>query len=221
MRQGHPSPTGPFGPPTTSYDAAMQTYRWLRLRCADRTWDDALERRRGGASLAGTWGVFSGLFGIGSDELVVVEAGDRSDGAWTEAGFSVVESYDFAPTVRPTRFEPCTRPGLYVHRFFSVATADVDEIARLSEEAWTTFEDTDDYDAQPQALFAEADRSRPDGRMLLITWYDGLESWQTSRAPAPQAAENFRRRRALTTGTIAFATRLVEGVAGQDPAVEG
>jgi hypothetical protein len=44
--------------------------------------------------------------------------------------------------------------------------------------------------------------------MLLVTWYDGLESWQTSRAPDPAAVENFKRRRALTDGTVALATRL-------------
>jgi hypothetical protein len=45
--------------------------------------------------------------------------------------------------------------------------------------------------------------------MLLLTWYDGLGSWQTSRQPAPDARENFRRRHALTAGTIAYATRLL------------
>lgn len=47
--------------------------------------------------------------------------------------------------------------------------------------------------------------------MLLCTWYDGLNSWQRSRTPAPEATENFRRRHALTSGTIAFATRLLDG----------
>ena len=82
-------------------------------------------------------------------------------------------------------------------------------IAALSKEAWTTFEDTDDYRAEPQALFCQRDRSQKEGRMLLLTWYDGLESWQTSRQPAPAATQNFRRRHQLTRGTIAYATRLL------------
>ena len=45
--------------------------------------------------------------------------------------------------------------------------------------------------------------------MLLVTWYDGFDSWQNSRNPDPAARENFRRRHALTTGTIAYATRLL------------
>jgi len=42
-----------------------------------------------------------------------------------------------------------------------------------------------------------------------LTWYDGLNSWQASRQPAPEAAQNFRRRAQLTLGTVAYATRLV------------
>jgi hypothetical protein len=45
--------------------------------------------------------------------------------------------------------------------------------------------------------------------MLLVTWYDGFDSWQTSRQPTAEATDNFRRRRALTQSTIAYATRLV------------
>jgi hypothetical protein len=45
--------------------------------------------------------------------------------------------------------------------------------------------------------------------MLLCTWYDGFASWETSRAPAAAARENFRRRHALTASTWAIATRLV------------
>ncbi len=95
-------------------------------------------------------------------------------------------------------------------RFFDVRNADVEEIAALSNEAWITFEDTDAYAAEPQALFCQADRSEERGVMLLLTWYDGLVSWQTSRKPAPESRENFQRRHALTAGTIAYATRLVE-----------
>lgn len=190
----------------------METYQWLRIRAQGRGWTEAHERLTG-SDLGGhqVWGVFSGLFGIGSNELLMVLHGDgrpRTD-VIASAGFEIVDSHVFLPTVRPVAFEPRGRPGLYVFRFFDVAHHDVDEIARLSNEAWTTFESADSYAAEPQALFAQADRSTEDGVMLLVTWYDGLESWQTSRAPAPAALENFRRRRELTQGTIAYATQLV------------
>ena len=45
-----------------------------------------------------------------------------------------------------------------------------------------------------------------EGRMLLVTWYDGLESWQRSRQFPPEARDNFLRRRELTGGTLALAT---------------
>ena len=127
-----------------------------------------------------------------------------------EAGFQVVEQHALVPTVRPTSFAPLTRPGLYVFRFFDVRNGDIEEIAALSQEAWTSFEATDAYAAEPQALFCQADRSDERGVMLLLTWYDGLASWQASRRPPPAARENFQRRHMLTAGTIAYATRLVE-----------
>ncbi|MEM7275639.1 MAG: hypothetical protein AAF547_21365 [Actinomycetota bacterium] len=192
----------------------MPTYHWLRVKAEGRTWTDAHPRLAEHLPAdVGVWGAFSGLFGIGSNELILVlhteDPVSTPAPAVTAAGFEIVESRRLAPTVRPVRFEPLTRSGLYVFRLFFIATADIDEIARLSDEAWTTFEHADDYDAQPQGLFAPADRNGPDDTMVLLTWYSGLDAWQTSRQPAPEAAERFRRRRQLTTGTIAYATRLV------------
>ncbi len=190
----------------------MTTYHWLRVRAAGRDWTDSFARfRERDPQGAEIWGAFYGLFGIGSNELVLVlhTEGGAPIRAATEAGFEVVESHVLVPTVRPDKFEPLTRPGLYVFRFFDVAHEDVDEIARLSSQAWTSFESTDAYAAQPQGLFGQAGRSDPRGVMVLLTWYDGLDSWQSSRKPTPEATDNFRRRRELTQGTIAYATRLV------------
>ena len=161
------------------------------------------------------WGVWEGLFGVASNELIVVAAarGERPETDFVEAlSGEPVEVRDLlllAPTVRPTGTAPCDRPGLYVFRFFDVPTANVEEVAALSRQAWETFENADQYQSEPQGLFRGADRSVESGRMLLVTWYDGLESWQISRRPAPEAMANFQRRRALTRGTLALATRLV------------
>lgn len=190
----------------------MEIYRWLRIRAAGRSWSDGYARLRASdARGAEIWGAFYGLFGIGSNELVLMVHGDTDDHdeVLIEAGFEVVESLALVPTVRPETFEPLTRPGLYVFRLFDVAHRDVDEIVRLSSEAWSSFENTDAYEARPRGLFAQADRSDPRGVMVLLTWYDGLESWQASRTSSPAATENFRRRHALTGGTLAYATRLV------------
>lgn len=190
----------------------MESYHWLRLSCGDRTWHDAWQRTR--PELEGRhkiWGAFHGLFGLGSNELIVVTYGEDPPPGdkLNAAGFEVTDARPLTPTVRPERFTPLTRPGLYVFRLFDVATVDVEEIARLSKEAWVGFENTDGYTTEPQGLFAPADRATPEGTMVLLTWYAGLESWQTSRGASPEATELFRQRRELTKRTIAYATRLM------------
>lgn len=161
------------------------------------------------------WGVWEGLFGVASNELILIAAaaGERPESAFTDQldgqPLDVLEVRLLNPTVRPDGTAPCETPGLYVFRFFDVDMENVDEVARLSRQAWETFENSDDYRSEPQGLFRPADTSAPMGQMLLVTWYDGLESWQTSRRPAPEAMENFQKRRELTHGTMAIATRLV------------
>jgi hypothetical protein len=196
------------------------TYCYLHLRGRGR---DNADLKSLLAELAGAWrrqtitlwGVWEGLFGVASNELILIAAGG---GERPEADFTgllsgqpleILEVRLLHPTVRPDGTAPCVTPGLYVFRFFDVDTVDMDEVARLSRQAWETFENSDAYQSEPQGLFRPANRSAERGRMLLVTWYDGLESWQTSRRPAPEARENFQRRRALTHGTVAFATRLV------------
>ena len=196
------------------------TYCYLHLRGEGR--DNGLLKtalgevasawRQAGITL---WGAWEGLFGVASNELIVVAAasGERLETDFTgvlgDASVLIRESLLLAPTVRPEGTAPCQTPGLYVFRFFEVATANVAEVAELSRQAWETFENADNYASEPQGLFRPYDQSIDSGRMLLVTWYDGLESWQTSRAPDPAATENFRRRRALTDGTMALATRLI------------
>ena len=189
-------------------------FAFLRLTARQGDWQrlhSSLTRHLAPPSI---WGAFHGLFGVGSNELIVVAVGD--DDA-VDASIETVRRLDvdhvdaliLKPTARPTSAEPLTREGLYVFRFLEVANADVDEIASLSAQAWRTFESPSDYRAQAQGLFCQRDRSDVRGRMLLLTWYDGLNSWQTSRAPPADAAALFQRRRGLTSGTIAYATRLV------------
>lgn len=193
-------------------------FQRLTVRGSDRNWQPLAERIRQESLLAwqdqglAVWGVWYGLFGLASNELYVVLVGEQAVEASSQLpdDSSVADNLILSPTVRPESPEPCTAPGLYVFRTFEVNNSDVDEVATLSKQAWSTFEATDAYRAQPMGLFCEADRSAARGTMLLVTWYDGLGSWQTSRAPAPEARDNFRRRHALTHSTAAVATRLVE-----------
>lgn len=193
-------------------------YQRLTVRGSGSDWQALAERIRQESLLAwqdqgvAVWGVWHGLFGLASNELYVVLVGAQEVDASSQLpdDSRVIDNLVLAPTVRPESSEPCTTPGLYVFRTFAVNNSDVDEVARLSKQAWSTFEATDAYRAQPMGLFCEADRSAARGTMLLVTWYDGLGSWQTSRTPAPEARDSFRRRHALTHATTAVATRLVE-----------
>jgi hypothetical protein len=200
------------------------TFCYTRLTGNERNWQPLYARLCSTAlpSLARAgirqWGAWSGLFGIASNELVLMTSARSRDHAGQlraqlqSLPCTVGELHLLVPTVRPTGTVPLERPGLYVFRFFDIYNADVDEIAALSQEAWTTFETAANYQAQPQGLFCLQDRSDARGIMLLCTWYDGFESWQASREPPPQARANFQRRHQLTLGTNAFATRLIEAI---------
>ena len=196
------------------------TYCFLHLRGEDRNWqplketlDGHVVRRWKDAGIA-PWGIWYGLFGVASNELIVM-AGTESHAGLDDftaplAGLADIQRCELlTDTARPVDTRPCTQPGLYVFRFFEVRNEDVEEIVRLSQEAWKSFENVEDYRAEPQGLFCQRDRTEESGRMLLVTWYDGLASWQTSRLPPDSARDNFRRRHNLTRSTVAMATRLV------------
>jgi hypothetical protein len=162
------------------------------------------------------YGIFFGLFGLASNELYLMamseEDGPISDRRTLLArlivdhNFSIRESYQLGPTVRPAEHTMRTRKGIYVFRWFLIHNRDVDEIVRLSDEAWVSFEG--DFDSQVQGLFAERDRSKEQGKMLLLTWYQDFSAWETSRHPSMEARERFQKRHRMTTETLAVATRL-------------
>jgi hypothetical protein len=198
--------------------ADSYTYFRLRARARDSRalLDQLRTRTQPGWQRSGVrcWGLWQGLFGVASNELLVMAAapGDRPDQdfhAALPADAEVVDTLPLLSTVRPEVIGELPLEGLYVLRFFDVRLADCDQIVALSREAWESFEDTDRYVSRPQGLFRPRDHGDPVGRMLLVTWYDGFDSWEISRAPAPEASDNFRKRHILTSGTIAYATRLL------------
>lgn len=156
------------------------------------------------------FGTFAPLFGLASNELYLVTAAEQPHNpgeALSGTGLDTLESIALVPTVRPVEHTPRNQPGIYVFRWFDVYNKDIDEIARLSNEAWTTFEG--DFNTEVQGLFAEPDRSSERGRMLLITQYKDLAVWEASRQPSAEARENFIRRAQLTIEARPIATRLV------------
>lgn len=215
-------------------DAALRSdmggatgFLWLRIRHdrdnAERLraelaarWEPAMARYG-----AGVWGAFAGHFGVDSrDVLYVINHPRRQQDpvdvltGLLPAGVEAQEALSLLPTLRPVDGQPLTRDGLYVHRFFETQVDHVDEMVRLSGEAWRTFETSDRYSSRPMGLFREAYPPDRRSRLLLVTWYDGFSSWQTSRSFPPEAAENLRLRAELTESTIAMATRLLPRNAG-------
>jgi hypothetical protein len=194
-------------------------YLYLHLRSPDsdrapleRAVDEAA---RGGWRDAGrtVWGAWEGLFGVASNELLVITAEPEdvpAGGVTLPDAVEVLDSLPLAATLRPNAGTRLVRPGLYVFRSFDVRGPDVDEFIELSVRAWEQFENAAAYSAEPQGLFrpSTAEAEAPE-RLLLVTWYDGLGSWEASRHPAPGARKNFAARRALTLATRAVATRLL------------
>lgn len=197
------------------------SYCYLRLRADEGDADTLAGRLRTRVlpswreSGVTCWGMWQGLFGLDSRELLVMAAatGERSLGGLVDTLAGAATALHVLPlvsTVRPQSIEPPRRDGLYVLRFFEVRPADCDVFVALSEEAWQTFERSDRYASRPTGLFRPRALTAPHS-MLLVTWYDGLASWESSRAPAPRARELFQQRRGLTLGTVAYAARLIPG----------
>ena len=162
------------------------------------------------------WGVWAGIFGVASNELIVMTTSEPSgnvssemavDNRWPDC-IRVTSRESLRATVRPKSNESLTRAGLYVFRSFHLDAAHIDRVVALSQQAWLTFETSAEYQSEPVGLFAPTNLT-PDSTMYLLTWYDGLASWSTSRAPHAEAQAHFRERHGLLHSTNAVATRLL------------
>ncbi|MES4792380.1 MAG: hypothetical protein C4321_04775, partial [Chloroflexota bacterium] len=156
------------------------------------------------------WGVFSGLLGLRTDELMLVAACRPGLLTWpTLTDVQPIEEFLGMPTARPLAPTPQETPGIYVFRQFEIAADDVDEFVRLSTEAWESFENDTAYHAEPRALL-RGDSREGTTHTLLVTWYDGLASWERSRQPPAAARANFLARARLARWALPIATRLVQ-----------
>lgn len=190
---------------------------FAHLRAASGGWQ-ALQPRLG--AIFAAWpqtrlqGLFNGLFGLSNHDLFALfsvpagTAGDADLLARLPNDVQAVSVMPLAATVRPVDDAPFAQPGVYVFRFFEVREPDMAEVAELSAIAWSSFERGEDYKAEPQGLFRSLASRDGWGTMLLVTWYDRMDSWERSRTPHPDATANFRRRAALARSIVPYATRL-------------
>ena len=150
--------------------------------------------------LGPVWGLFAPQIGAASETVEVIAAGELPD----LAAAKVDAIHELTATVRPTTPDPLTDDGVYAHRWFDIDPADWDEFLALSEGAWPGFEA-----ANPGVRIHGFFRRGAD-RVLLITRYPSLASWETSRnAPDDAGGANFRRRHQLTRSTIVRTYRLI------------
>ena len=155
------------------------------------------------------WGVWEGLFGLANNQAIAITLSETDEPSFWSDGVEVLDEERLLPTARPTSTDRPTKEGLYVFRSMHTVPQHVEEIVRLSEQAWQTFERDGNYVAEPVGLF-EPEGPDDSCAMWLLTWYDGFESWQRSRSPHPDAKSAFMNRHSLLTSTSAIATRLLK-----------
>ena len=160
--------------------------------------------------LASSWGIFPALFGLGTNELYWLVLSKETVCPLQSDGIQLISQSTLRPTVRPEVHESRQKPGIYVFRWFEVADQHVDQVVKLSGEAWETFEGG--FDTEVQGLFTVSPAmqvAQVACGMLLVTWYRDLSVWQDSRAPDPEAMKRFTARQALLNSAVPIATRLV------------
>ena len=198
--------------------ASNRVFLFVHLRAAAGGWQALNERA---TAVLADWpavvrvGSFMGLFGISNQGLFGLLSLPAGEDGRTElrarlpVDIELVDTLALRATARPSDDAPLTRAGVYGFRFFDVRAADVAEVVELSRVAWQTFEPDAQYAAEPMGLFRFDDASAERGRMMLLTWYDNLTSWERSRTPHPEATANFQRRATLSRPALAIATRLI------------
>jgi hypothetical protein len=156
--------------------------------------------------------VFSPLLGFASNQmLVLTDAHAPVEAVMRAPGVVSAERHSLTPTLRPADGAKPAAMGVYVHNWFTIDANAFDEFVKLSGEAWPDFEGH--FETKIFGLFA-ARPSKDDlmegaRRLLLMTGYRDLDTWQKSRNPAETARVAFARRRELTRVSLARACVLV------------
>ncbi len=151
-------------------------------------------------------GVFTGLFGLASDECMLIIKQQTLGPVSIDSTFKVTKAHSFTATVRPTQTQTFDQPGIYVFRFWTLPGSHLAPLIALSEKAWETFEG--DFDTEVKALFRQSTKAHQE-TALLITWYKNFAAWEASRQPDPAAAGYFKERQRLIDQAFPIATRLL------------
>lgn len=155
-----------------------------------------------------TVAVFSPLLGFASNQaLALTTAEAPAEAVMRAPGVVSAERHRLTSTIRPQEGAVPEAGGVYVHNWFTVDAAGLDEFVRLSGEAWPDFEAR--FETGIFGLFAaepgKDDLTEGVRRLLLMTRYRDLAEWQKSRDPTTAAMKVFARRRELTRASLARA----------------
>jgi hypothetical protein len=160
-------------------------------------------------------GQFAPMLGWSTNEAAALLRRPGHDPATpTDLGAPLVIAHSverLRPTIRPGDGDRLCADGIYVHRWFEVEAAAVDEFVDLSGQGWQRFEAH--FDARIFGLFRadpdDRDAAHGLARLLLITRYADHGVWEDSRDPTSEAMQIFARRQRLTRRSWAASTRLV------------
>ena len=127
-------------------------------------------------------------------------------------GISEVKTDVLVPIYLAEGLTVPTGAGFYVHREELYQPRDVDEVVRLSTEAWDTWEST--FGTRVTGLFRQSGNPGNVARLLRIVWYRSYDGWVDSRDAErdPEARRRFAARRLLQLegSGIAIATNRVD-----------
>ena len=126
-------------------------------------------------------------------------------------GVRSAERHRLQATARPSASDRLKPGGIYVHRWFVIATPSLAEFVDLSTTGWRDFEAR--FDTNIFGLFTAEqtpqDKAAGQTRLLLLTRYRDHGVWEESRNPTTDAMAAFQRRQLITRDTWNVSTLLV------------
>lgn len=126
-------------------------------------------------------------------------------------GVKESQAHRLSATARPAAGDRPQPGGIYVHRWFVIATPSLPEFVELSTTGWRDFEAR--FETKIFGLFTAGqtaqDKAAGQTRLLLCTRYRDHGVWEASRDPTTDAMAAFQRRQKLTLDTWAASTLLL------------
>jgi hypothetical protein len=155
--------------------------------------------------------------GLDSNQVILMLAWDQPAADLVSSVETVLRSLSGVSSVSTRVYTPLyltdglnvpTDSGFYVHRDEFYKAENVDDVFRLSREAWVTFEPA--FGVKVVGLFREIPEQGGVARLNRIFWYPDFAGWQNSRnfEIDPESQRRFQERRQYQVegSGIAFAT---------------